>query len=150
MSFRNLVEQEKKKPAYIKEPEIENKDERTDFTDEELQLQWRAMCNRMASRSELQSIASRLRNLRPAITNYPNVEVLAESRILFDEINNIKGRIRATLCNSLHNGSIHFTVRMAEQDEIRPMLTRRELFDKLRNENPQIKKLAESLHLDLA
>ena len=150
MSFRNLVEQEKKKPAYVKEPEIENKDERTDFTDEELQLQWRAMCNRMASRSELQSIASRLRNLRPAITNYPNVEVLAESRILFDEINNIKGRIRATLCNSLHNGSIHFTVRMAEQDEIRPMLTRRELFDKLRNENPQIKKLAESLHLDLA
>jgi len=150
MSFRNLVEQEKKNPAYIKEPEIENKDERTDFTDEELQLQWRAMCNRMASRSELQSIASRLRNLRPAITNYPNVEVLAESRILFDEINNIKGRIRATLCNSLHNGSIHFTVRMAEQDEIRPMLTRRELFDKLRNENPQIKKLAESLHLDLA
>ena len=150
MSFSNLLEQDRKKPTYVKEPEIENKDERSEFTAEDLQLQWRAMCNRMASRSELQSIASRLRNLTPAITTYPNVEVLAESRILFDEINNIKGRIRATLCNALHNGSILFSVRLAKQEEIRPKLTRRELFDKLRNENPQIKKLAESLHLDLA
>lgn len=150
MSFQNMVEAENKKPAYYKEPEVENKDEHKEFSTKELLQAWRGMCVRMGNVAQYQGIAARMKNLLPTITTSPNVEVVVESKMLFEEINKLKGRVRATLCKDLHNGNIQISVRMAEAKEVKQTLTRRQTFDKLQKDSPSIAKLASLLELDLA
>lgn len=147
MSFRNLMDAEKAKPASYKEPEIENKDEETEFTQEELTRQWRAMCNRMPQ--AMHGMALRMKNLSPVITVCPNVEVVVESRMLLDEMTGIQTRIRATMAKYLHNGNIRLDIRLAEQSEIKPRLTHRELFEKIQEDFPSVRKLAKELGLEL-
>jgi DNA polymerase-3 subunit gamma/tau len=150
MSWKNLKAAEQTKPSYYKEPEIENKDERTEFSQEELNMQWRAMCNRMMNNDKVKGMAARMKNLTPTITTHPNVEVVVESRMLLDEINAVRNRIRVTLAQNLHNGNIEFTVRLAKQEEIKPQLSRRDLFSKIQHDNPSILKLTTALGLELS
>lgn len=150
MSFHNILNANQKKAAYYQEPEIENKEERNTFSQEELEKQWRAMCNRMMTIDRFKGLASRLKNLSPAITTYPAIEIVAENQILLKEIEDVKKRIQATLAQNLHNSEITVTVRLAKQEEIKPILTPNELFDKTKKENPAIAKLSEILKLDLA
>lgn len=147
MSFSNLMDAEKAKPAYYKEPEIENKDEETEFSQEELTRQWRAMCNRMPD--SMRGMASRMRNLSPVITDYPAIEVIVESQMLLDEMRVIQARIRATMAKELHNGNIRLNIRLAEQGEIKPRLTRHELFEKMQKDFPSVGKLTKILGLEL-
>ncbi len=150
MSFSNLIQAEQAKPTYYKEPEIDNKEEVTQFTSEELILQWRAMCKRMMANKDYLSIATRMNNLTPTITDYPNIELVVESNILLDEMNAIKNRIRITLAQNLHNANIQVFIRLAEKTEIKPKLTRGELFEKMKSENPTVMKLIEKLGLAMA
>ena len=150
MSFKNLLNADKAKPTYYQEPEVENKDEQADFTQEELSKQWRAMCNRMMKSPKVQGMASRMKNLTPVISDYPNIEVVVESKMLLDEITAVRNRIRVTMAQELHNGNIGFNVRLAKQEEIKPQLSRRELFNKLQQENPVIRKLTKAFELDLS
>ncbi len=136
------------KPVYQQEPEIENPGEDRNFNDDDLLLQWLSMCNRMPK--EMVGMAMRMKNLTPRITQYPNIEVTVDNDILLRQIENIKGRIRATLASALHNANININLRLTEGDEIRKVLTKREIFDELRRSNPAIEKLRELLHLELA
>ena len=136
------------KPDYLKEPEITNKEEKEVFSQDELELQWRAMCNRMPQ--EMKGMSARMKNMTLRITDYPNIEVVVDNQILLDEIQRIKGRVRATLAQKLHNGNIEVTYRLAEIEEVGKILTRKELFDKMRNENPAIEKLRILMNLEMA
>ena len=150
MSFKNIVDSEKAKPTYYQEPEVENQEEKKDFTQEELVLQWRAMCNRMAGNVKFQGLAARMKNIVPVITDYPAVEALAENQILLDEMTQIEKRIRVTLANNLHNAGISLRLRLAKQEEIKPILSKQQIFEKIKKENPAIAKLSSVLDLDLA
>ena len=130
------------------EPEIKDKRAQTLFTQEQLDLQWVAMCNRMPQ--QMVGLAQRMKNLHPTIKNYPEVEVVIDNQQLLDQVNEIKGRIRATLCNRLENAGIQLQLRLAEADEIKPILSRREVFDLLCQENPAVQKLTKALQLQLA
>ena len=147
MSFGNLMESEKRKPTFYKEPEIENKDEDNAFSQEDLALQWRAMCNRMPP--TMQHMAVRLKNLTPAITTFPAIELLVESNIFLSEVQGIAPRIRATLAKHLHNGRVSFKVRLARQQELKPRKSKREILDHLRNTNPAIKKFCDAMRMDI-
>jgi DNA polymerase-3 subunit gamma/tau len=150
MSFNRLLNEENAKPSYYKEPEIENKNEKSDFTEEELMLQWRSMCNRMAQQDKLRGMASRMKNLNPVITEYPNIEVIVESKMLLDEMNEVRNRIRVTLAHNLHNSDINFNIRLAEQEEIKPQMSRREILTHLQQENAAVNRLTTALGLELA
>ena len=150
MSFNRLLNEENAKPSYYKEPEIENKNEKSDFTEEELMLQWRSMCNRMAQQDKLRGMASRMKNLTPVITEYPNIEVIVESKMLLDEMNEVRNRIRVTLAHNLHNSDINFNIRLAEQEEIKPQMSRREILTHLQQENAAVNRLTTALGLELA
>ncbi|MBQ7471928.1 MAG: DNA polymerase III subunit gamma/tau [Prevotella sp.] len=130
------------------EPEIKNKEEQSQFTQEELDRQWLAMCNRMPQ--QFVALAQRMKNLHPQIKDYPQVELVIDNQLLLNQVSEIKGRIRATLCNTLHHGGITLTIRLAEMDEIKPILSRREVFDLLAKENPAFRKLAKELQLQLS
>ena len=150
MSFNNILNDGKGTHSDIQEPELKNKEEKKPFTEDELLFQWRAMCKRMQGNDKFKGLATRMRNIIPAITTYPQVEIVAENGILLKEIEDIKRRIRITLANELHNADLTITVRLAKQEEIKPMLRPNELFDKIKKENSAIAKLSEVLQLDLA
>ena len=91
-----------------------------------------------------------MRNLSPVITDYPNVEIVAENQILYDQMLTIKSRIRATLAKCLKNGSLQVSIRLAKQDEIKPLLSPKETLDQVVKENTAVGRLVQSLSLDLA
>ncbi|MCH4146999.1 MAG: DNA polymerase III subunit gamma/tau [Prevotella sp.] len=131
-----------------KEEEVTNKDEKTVFTQDDLERQWMSMCNRMPK--EMVGIASRLKNMTPKIAGYPNIEVVVDNEILLDEVERIKARITKTLAITLHNGNIHLQTRLAKPEEVKKILTKREMFDELRKDNPAIEKLRAALNLELS
>lgn len=147
MSFSNLVKAENEKPSYFKEPEVETIGEKKEFDQDALNRTWRAMCNRMPA--QMQGLATRLKNLSPEIADYPNIEVLVESRIMLEEINAIKSRIRATLIKELQNGNITLNIRLAKEEEIKPRMTPLNVLDNMKKEFPAIGKLVQTLGLDL-
>ena len=154
-SFNNLRKNDKKEPGNDVKAEVKNADEQSHFTQDELAKQWRAMCIRMDKTTALQGIAKRMKNMTPSITSSDNdaastIEIVAESKVLYDEMTSLKGRIRVTLAELLHNAAINVSIRLAEQTEIKPMLSRRQLFEKIKKENPALAKLSDTLGLDIA
>jgi DNA polymerase-3 subunit gamma/tau len=118
------------------------------FDQQELELQWMSMCNRMPQ--HLSGVATRMKNMTPVITQFPNVELTVENQLAKDQIEDIKGNIVSTLKTYLHNKSINFTVRVAEHHEQVRILTRREQYELMAKENPSIGKLRDLLDLELA
>ena len=62
---------------------------------------------------------------------------------------NIQKRIRATLAQTLHNSDIELILRLAEADELKKILTKREYYEELRKNNPALEKLSKLLQLEL-
>ena len=124
------------------------------FSQEDLELQWMSMCNRMPQR--LSGIAARMKNMNPVIVatpqqgEAPSVEVTVPNEIIKAEMDAIKGSIVKTLQIYLHNSAITLSLRVAEQQEQEKMLTRREQFEAMRRENASVEKLREVFDLELA
>ena len=130
------------------EAEVTNKEEQTQFSQSDLMREWLAMCNRMPQ--SMAGLAARLKHVTPQITDYPNIELVINNQDLLDQLVQIKGRIRKTMALALHNGNIDFTPRLAKVEEVKPVLSKRELFDKLRQENHALEQLRAALDLELA
>lgn len=146
MSFDNLLKTNKKNKQE-EEVEVTNKDESEGFTQQDLVVSWRAMCSRMPEK--MQALAQRMKNITPTITEYPTILVLAGNNIQLNEMLAIRSRIRATLAKELRNGQIEVEIRLAKHEEIKPILTPRESFDRLLKTNRPVKKLVDTLGLCL-
>lgn len=118
------------------------------FTQEELEYQWISMCNRMPQKYS--GIAARMKNMTPTITTLPHIEVMVDNQIMMDQIKAINGSIVNTLKLHLKNESITMTLRLAENNELEKILTRREQFELMSKENSAIDKLRRLLSLELA
>ena len=118
------------------------------FTQEELELQWMAMCNRMPQ--EFSGIATRMKNMNPVITEFPKLQVTVDNTLIQQQMEDFKGRIVKTLINSLHNVGITLEIIVAEQTGQKRLLTRREQFEALSKENPAVEKLRQDFDLELA
>ena len=148
LSVSTLLKGEERKNTNANEPEVTNKEEKEEFSQQELIVQWRAMCKRMPN--GMQALAQRMGNITPTITAFPNIQILAENNIQLSELLPIKARIRATLAKYLHNGQLEVDIRLAKQEEIKPMLTPHQELEKLKKENQPVLRLIEALSLDLA
>ena len=118
------------------------------FTQDDLELQWMSMCNRMPQ--EYSGIATRMKNMNPTITEFPQVEVVVDNTLIQQEMENFKGRIVKTLINSLHNEGLTLEIKVAELKNRVRLLTRREQFEALSKENPAVGKLRQEFDLELA
>ena len=118
------------------------------FTQDDLELQWMSMCNRMPQ--EYSGIATRMKNMNPTITEFPQVEVVVDNTLIQQEMENFKGRIVKTLINSLHNEGLTLEIKVAELKNRVRLLTRREQFEALSKENPAVEKLRQEFDLELA
>ena len=119
-----------------------------EFNQEELELQWMAMCNRMPQ--EFSGIATRMKNMNPVITEFPKLQVTVDNTRIQQQMEDFKGRIVKTLINSLHNVGITLEIIVAEQTGQKRLLTRREQFEALSKENPAVEKLRQDFDLELA
>lgn len=145
--FKQMEAEKEEKGQQKEEVEITNKEEDTKFGQDDLAREWLGMCNRMMK--PLPGLAPRLKNITPRITQYPNIEIVVDNQQLLDQLTQFKARIRKTMAIYLHNGNINFNIRLAEADEIKPMLSKRELFDKLSKESQAIDLLRKQLELEL-
>ena len=152
MSFKNLRNSgrtdETNEAKSEKTVEEVATDEKKQFTEEEMQMQWTAMCQRMPQ--QMAGIAARMRNMRPRITEFPHIEATVDNQILLDQMNRIKGRIRSTLAKDLGNDGITLELKLAESNEVTKVLSRKEIFEELSTKNPAIEKLRGLLDLELA
>ena len=140
------------KPSKINLPDsgsaLNKKETETVFKQEDLDLQWMSMCNRMPQ--ELSGIATRMKNMNPTILDFPHLEVVVDNALIKQEMEDFKGRIITTLKNGLHNNAITLDIRVAEQQERAKVLTRREQFELMIKENPAIESLRQAFDLELA
>lgn len=118
------------------------------FSQEDLELQWMAMCNRMPK--ELYGIATRMKNMNPVIIELPRIEVTVDNALIKQEMDDFRGRIVNTLKQSLQNANITLDIRVAEHQEQAKILSRREQFELMSKENPAIEKLRQAFDLELA
>ncbi len=144
ITFQSL--QQKQQTEKKQEAEITNKDENEEFNQDFLELQWLSMCNRMPQK--MISLASRMKNMRPRIAEFPAIEIIVDNQMLLDQVETIKGRIRATMAKALHNGSITLTLRLAKAEEISKKLTKKEVFDELMKQK-EVRSFVESMGLEL-
>ncbi len=150
MSFNNLRQQNKKMHILPGTPGVEEKKEkeREPFTQDDLELQWMAMCNRMPQR--LSGIAARMKNMDPVIVQLPAIEVVVPNEIIMSEIEQIKGSILATLKLYLHNSDVSMTLRVAQQEERQKILSRSEQFELMAANNPSVEMLRKLFDLEIA
>ena len=124
------------------------KDEQEPCSQDDLELQWMSMCNRMPQK--LSGIAARMKNMNPVILELPQIEVVVPNEIVRDEMEQIRGSILNTLKLYLHNNAITMTMRVAKKEEREKILTRREQFEWMSRQNPAVEMLREAFDLVLA
>lgn len=147
-TFENLRRgAEECKPVEEVQEVVHDDGGRNTFTEEQLLTQWTAMCNRMPQ--SMTGIAARMKNMEPKITSFPDIEVVVDNKILLDDMQKIRGRIRNTLALALKNSAISLNLRLAKPEEIKRIPTNRERFDELKNENKAFAKLSQMLGLEL-
>ena len=144
ISLKNLNKKEETKEE---EELLINQDEQNKFTQDDLEKAWYAMCSRMPR--QMTATAMRLKNIVPKIADYPNIELVIDNQLLIDEITPFKGRIQATMAKDLHNGSINFTLRLAEIGETKIALTKKEQLEDMKKSYSPIKKLSDALQLEI-
>ena len=151
-SWKNLRQQQSK-PAKINTipsavaVTVEQETDAT-FTQDDLELQWLSMCNRMPQ--EFSGIATRMKNMNPVIKEFPAIEVIVNNALIKQEMEDFKGRIIKTLQNALHNNAITLEITIVEQEGPVKILTRREQFEMMSKENPAVEKLRQAFDLELA
>ena len=128
--------------------EAENISDNKEFTNDQLLIQWIAMCARMPQ--QMTGIAARMKNMTPVIADFPNIEVVVDNEILLEDISKIKGRIRNTLAMTLKNSNIQLSLKLAKPEDIKRIPTNRERFDMLIENNDAFKNLVLELGLELS
>ncbi len=156
LSFKNLKRSEEiiqKRRNPMEDTAVESTNvttEQEEFNQEQVEAQWMAMCIRMQNIKEYIGLSQRMKAITPKITTFPNIEVVADNQFLLDDILKIKNRIKLTFVKGLRNGNIDMDFRLARQDEVTKILSKREIFEEMRKENPAIDKLCTSLKLVMA
>lgn len=156
MTFSNLKKNEEREHRTfnpidkLKEehtPASNAQDMNHSFTQEQVEGQWINMCMRMQNIKELIGLANRMKAVTPTITNFPNIEVVVDNQLLLNDILNIKNRIRPTFVQGLRNNQIQIDYRIAKADEIKKVLSKREVFDNIMDSNPAFKKMVSVFNL---
>ena len=146
MTFNDL-RNSGKKPLHRTEPEQQATTQNMAFSEQELMIQWKVMCNRMPK--EKTGLAQRMKNLTPRVTTYPNAEVVIDNDILLKQLQENKQSILTEMRRLLKNAQLNINLRLAEAEEVTKIYSKREIFEMLKKENPQLAKLCQCLKLEL-
>ena len=136
-------------PSAIATPSETNQTTTSQFSQTDLQFQWMAMCNRMPQ--QLSGIATRMKNMKPEITDYPHVEVSVDNELIKQEMEKIHKNIAKTLQIALQNAEITLSIKVVDHaEEAKKAMTRRNQFEDMSKDNPAVEKLRQVFNLELA
>ena len=137
-------------PGVLDSKDTQPEEDRS-FTQEELELQWLSMCNRIPERdTSLVGIASRMKNMNPVITEIPNIEVTVDNDLIKQDMEGILKGITKTLQLYLCNSKITLQIIVSDKPDKIKILTRREQFEEMSKENPAVEALRQVFDLELA
>ena len=122
--------------------------ENQSFTQEDLELQWLSMCNRMPQ--QYSGIAARMKNMNPVITELPQIEVMVDNELVRKEMQDIFKNILKTLKIYRHNNDISLNILVSDKPDNKKILTRREQFEEMSQKNPAVEALRQAFNLELA
>ena len=135
-------------PGSIADSKEQQAAEDQSFTQEDLELQWLSMCNRMPQ--QYSGIAARMKNMNPVITELPQIEVTVDNELIKQEMQGIFKSILKTLKIYLHNNEITLTIIVSDKPARTKILTRREQFEEMSQKNPAVEALRQAFDLELA
>ena len=154
-SWENIRQRAAKKKLQIipgslpdNDPNLKTIDEQQEFTNEELEYQWLSMCNRMPEKYV--GVASRMKNMCPKITVFPNVEVIADNQLILEQMEAIKVNILKTLRIYLRNNAIQLSFKLTNKKDEVKILSRKEQFEQMAEKNKLVDTLRELFGLELA
>lgn len=117
------------------------------FDNNALHEAWTAMCGGMPQ--DMRVLAVRIKDLKPVISAYPEVEVAVGSQALLDDMERNKSAITSMLAEKLQNSSVALNVKLAPGGGEGKVLSRGELLEKMKEENPLVRKLCSELDLEI-
>jgi DNA polymerase-3 subunit gamma/tau len=103
----------------------------------------------MMIQPQFKALAKRMMNASIKTTEMPHAEVIVENTLLLNDIEKIMPRIKVTMAQRLHNGSLDLTLRLAEQHEIAKRLTPQEFLQKLTENYPSFASFMEEMKLEI-
>jgi DNA polymerase III, gamma and tau subunit protein len=98
----------------------------------------------------MKAMAMRMKNMKLHITTLPNIEVVVDNQILLTQMNEILARLEVTMAQDLKNKDVKISLRLAKKEELKPILSDREIFAKLLKNNHSLATLKEALKLELS
>ena len=148
-----LKQMQEKKPEETKATEEEEvitvKTDNAPFTQDLLDIVWLTMCNRIQLMKDMKSLASRMKNVQPQITEYPHIEVLFDNQMLLDLVKPLYKRILATLRQGLNNSEVTLEFRLAAPTEFKHIPTKAEIFERLKKDSQALARLSDKINLAL-
>ncbi len=152
-TFAGLKEKEEKEKQKQQQneqqEEVVEKSLNAEFTQDAVEFQWFAMCNRMQLLPDYRVLATRMKNIHPEIKGYPNIEIVVDNDMLLKEVQKLEGRITTTFKNNLNNTEITFEMRVAEPEEIKRMPSKGEMFAEMKEKCVPLGKLCKRMELEL-
>ena len=108
------------------------------------------MCNRIPEKdSSLMGIASRMKNMNPVITDFPNIEITVDNDLIKQDLEKIIKGVNKTLQVYLRNSKVTLKIVVSDKPEKVKILTRREQFEEMSKENPAVEALRQVCDLNL-
>jgi DNA polymerase-3 subunit gamma/tau len=135
-------------PGSLSEGKEQKGAEDQSFTQEDLELQWLSMCNRMPQ--QFSGIAARMKNMNPVIAEMPQIEVTVDNELIKSDMESIYKNILKTLRIYLHNSQITLNILISDKPAQTKILTRREQFEEMSKKNPAVESLRQAFDLELA
>lgn len=156
MSFSNLKRQEEATKTVnlphldIKEPETVPQGENQVFNQEQVLLEWARVCMRMEKKQAFIGLAQRMKGCKPVLKDFPHIEVVIDNQMLLDDILNIKRHILRIFQTDLHNSALDIEYRLAEVGEKKPLLSKYDMMEELKKQNPAMQQFCETFQLTLS
>ncbi len=118
------------------------------FNEKDLHYYWKEYAASLPI--EEQANAARMQNALPKLLNDTTFEIGVDNDMAAENMNRMIPAIQTHLRERLHNRKITMTVRILEEKEVVRAFSPRERLNLMRNKNPKLQKLIESLNLILS
>ena len=149
MTFKSLqrekqVQEERKVRYQLGDTAKENKS----FDDDDVRREWLSMCNRIAYKKD-RSLGARMMSAKVKITEFPKLECVVGSSLLYEEIEKLLNGVEVTMAKVLHNGGVKVALRYEEPKETVTRLNPADFLKKLTEKNSSFAAMRKELLLEL-
>ena len=112
-----------------------------------LRICWKQFADSLPQ--EESAMAGRLTNMRPQLTGESTFKITTENKIVAQDLHNMRPEIEKFLRLQMQNSKICMQINIEEQQTAHRIYSRVEQYQILEQRNPVLKKLKETLELDL-